>query len=99
MSNLAPPNDCTLDPLGLFTHGVFRCFTSPNPCLNLFTHGEFPRAAFVEAPGGVGAQVDGGTGGKRQRRRRIIYPEIVYDQEDEIIALTILLADDEDDWW
>lgn len=96
MSVLAPPNNCVLDPLGLFTHGVFRCFTSPNPCLNLFTHGEFPRAARVVV-GGVGAAP--GVGNAKRRVRRYKVPEIVYASEEEEAILLSLLLDDEDDWW
>lgn len=93
---LAAPTACTFDSLGLFTHGEFRCFTSPNPCLSLFTHGEFPRAAFVGA--GVGAPPDVGSARKRQRRYKV--PEVIWTRDDEeAIVLSLLLDDDDDDWW
>lgn len=93
------PAECTFDTLGLLTHGEFRCYQSPNPCLNLFTHGEFPRAKFEVADGPGRGQPPGvGTG----RKRRVYKPEVIIPCKDEdIIALTLLMAaeDDDDDWW
>lgn len=92
------PAECTFDTLGLLTHGEFRCFQSPNPCLNLFTHGEFPRAKFEVDAGHATKAPAVGTG----RKRRVYKPEVIIPCKDEdIIALTLLMAaeDDDDDWW
>ena len=88
------PTPCTFDGRGLFTHGEFRCYQSQNPCLSLFTHGEFPRAV-VAVVGG--AQPGVGNAG----RRRAYKPEVIpVCRDDEAIVIALLMAvDDDDDWW
>lgn len=75
-----------MDSLGLFTHGEFLDWDSPNPELMLFTHGEFPRPETVVFGGGTVGVAAVGTGSRRRW------------QEDEIaleeLALGLLLLDD-----
>jgi len=96
------PSPCTLDAQALFTDGEFSCFQSPNPCLLLFTDGEFPRGLAVEVPGGGGGQgSQGGTGGKSWRRRveQERLRQLQRIQNEDAIILALLLADDDDDDW
>jgi len=96
MSLPLAPSACTFDTRGLFTHGEFRCFQSPNPCLNLYTHGEFPRALFREEGGAVAAPAVG-TGGRSRVYKTKVIPRC---PDDEAIILALALADDDDDdWW
>ena len=89
------PTSCTFDARGLFTQGEFRCYQSTNPCLNLFTHGEFPRAAAVARTKGRSQQPGVGNAGRRRIKPELIIPC----KNDDIIALTLLMAEEDDDWW
>jgi len=75
-----------MDGLGLFTHGEFLDWDSPNPELMLYTHGEFPRPETVVVGGGFTAVAKVGTGGRRWKTEE----EIALEE----LALGLLLLDD-----